>query len=189
MADLKQTSSYSTLSPEDVAAEVTSPPMLRSEQTALVSSRFVEALGVPAMILDEAGMVLCANDASAAVLQVDRRELVDEPLLTWIGGAQGRAGFGRQFLALTRGGEHEAFTRELDVRPRLGPPVRCQCRVARVSGFGVLLTLEAPDRVRAWARVGARLNAHGKAIVVSMRDHFRNTTTPPLGDRSQPLNA
>ena len=40
------------------------------------------------------------------------------------------------------------------------------------------------DTVRAWARVGARLNAHGKAIVVSMRDHFRNTTTPPLGDRA-----
>ena len=101
MPDLKQTSSYATLSPEDVAAEVTSPPVVRSEQTALVSSRFVEALGVPAMILDEAGLVLCANDASAALLQVDRRELVDEPLLTWIGGAQGRAGFGRQFLALT----------------------------------------------------------------------------------------
>jgi PAS domain S-box-containing protein len=141
--DLKQTSSYSALSPEDVAAEVTSPPVVRAGQAALVSSRFVEALGVPAMLLDEAGMVLCANDASAALLQLDRRELVDEPLLTWIGGAQGRAGFGRQFLALTRGGEHEAFTRELDVRPRLGPPVRCQCRVARVTGFGVLLTLEA----------------------------------------------
>ena len=123
--------------------EVTAPPMARSEQSALVSSRFVEALGVPAMILDEAGMVLCANDAASALLQVERSALVDEPLLTWIGGAQGRAGFGRQFLALTRGGEHESFSRELDVRPRLGPPVPCHCRVARVTGFGVLLTLEA----------------------------------------------
>lgn len=144
VADLKQTTRYSTLPPEDApaAAEVTSRPIVRSEQAALISSRFVQALGIPGMIVDEAGVVLCANDAASGLLQLARSDLVGEPLLTWIAGAQGRAGFGRQFLALTRGGEHETFSRELDVRRRLGPPTQCQCRVARVPGFGVLVTLE-----------------------------------------------
>ena len=137
--DVKRTTAFQPVgADEDVDHATMSLPGVRRGDAAA----FIDALGVAALVLDAAGMIVGANDAAAVLLQDRREALREEPMLAFIGGSQGRAGFGREFMALARGDAHGAFAREVQLTPRLGARLSCRARVAPLTASTWLCTLE-----------------------------------------------
>jgi PAS domain S-box-containing protein len=105
----------------------------------------VRGMPTPAAILDASGIVRSANAALAELLGVERAGLEDEPWLTWIRGPGEREAFGREFLGLRSRDDGHAFVRDLDLRPSLGPVIRCKVRACRLSAQQVLVTDERAE--------------------------------------------
>ncbi len=105
-------------------------------------ARLLQGLAIPAAVLSASGIVLAANRSVAELLRIDRAQLESEPLLTWIRRANEREAFGREFLGLRKRGPGQAFTRDLELAPSLGPAVRCRVRAAKLDNREILVTFE-----------------------------------------------
>jgi PAS domain S-box-containing protein len=105
----------------------------------------VQGMPSAAAILDASGIVRSANAALAELLGLERSRLEDEPWLTWIRGQGEREAFGREFLGLRARGDGDAFVRDLDLRPQLGPVIRCKVRACRLSHGQVLVTVQRAE--------------------------------------------
>ena len=105
-------------------------------------AQILRGLVIPAAVLDASGIVLAANRSLAELLRMDRSRLEGEPLLMWIRRPNEREAFGREFLGLKKRGKGQAFTRDLELAPSLGPALRCRVRAAKLSPDEVLVTAE-----------------------------------------------
>jgi PAS domain S-box-containing protein len=105
-------------------------------------AQILRGLVIPAAVLDASGIVLAANRSLAELLRMDRSQLEGEPLLMWIRRPNEREAFGREFLGLRKRGKGQAFTRDLELAPSLGPALRCRVRAAKLSPTEVLVTAE-----------------------------------------------
>ncbi len=104
--------------------------------------QILRGLAIPAAVLDASGIVLAANRSLAEVLRMDRPQIEGEPLLMWIRRPNEREAFGKEFLNLRKRGRGQAFTRDLELAPSIGPAVRCRVRAAKLDGDEVLVTCE-----------------------------------------------
>lgn len=130
--DVKRTSSFK------LAREVPGP-ISDGEQP---HAELLRGLLIPAAVLDASGIVLVANRSMAELLRMDRPQIEAEPFLTWIRRANEREAFGREFLGLRKRGAGQAFTRDLELAPSLGPAIRCRVRAAKLDTREVLVTCE-----------------------------------------------
>nr|WP_255216566.1 ATP-binding protein [Pseudenhygromyxa sp. WMMC2535] len=90
----------------------------------------------------------------AELLRADRPQIESEPLLTWIRRPNEREAFGREFLGLRKRAVGHAFTRDLDLTPKLGPAIRCRVRAAKLDADEVLLTCERSQVADAETELG-----------------------------------
>jgi len=114
----------------------------------------VLGLGVPAALLDPAGIVVTANRAMSELLRVERPGLEGEPLLAWIRRPGDREAFGREFIGLRKRATGLAFVRALELRPQRGPAVRCIVRACKIDSGQVLVTSERAQVVDAETELG-----------------------------------
>ncbi|HLT35217.1 MAG TPA: ATP-binding protein [Enhygromyxa sp.] len=105
-------------------------------------AQILRGLLISAAVLDASGIVLAANRALAELLRMDRTQIEGEPLLMWIRRPNEREAFGREFLGLRKRGKGQAFTRDLELAPSLGPALRCRVRAAKLGNDEVLITAE-----------------------------------------------
>lgn len=105
-------------------------------------AQILRGLLIPAAVLDASGIVLAANRALAELLRRDRAQIEGEPLLMWIRRPNEREAFGREFLGLRKRSKGQAFTRDLELAPSLGPALRCRVRAAKLGKDEVLITAE-----------------------------------------------
>jgi signal transduction histidine kinase len=130
-----------------------SQPRLDSEQTAQIKAashvvaygEVVDALPMPAAVLNTAGLVVACNPGLAERLERPRGEVVGEPLLLWIGRASERSAFGRAFLGLRQRPVHHSFSLELGSLQ--GPPVLV--RACKLAAEHVLVTCDPVSGERA----------------------------------------
>lgn len=122
-------------------------PVVQGEQDDLFRD-VVDALPVPTVVLDRAGLLVSANRAFSDLVQQPGERLTAEPFLGWLSRASEREGFGRAFMGLRerhRGG----FVLELGILPKYGPPVDCVVRANRLQDGHVVLTCQtASESVR-----------------------------------------
>jgi PAS domain S-box-containing protein len=105
-------------------------------------AQILRGLAIPSAVLDGSGIVLAANRSMAELLRMDRPQIEGEPLLMWIRRPNEREAFGREFLGLRKRGRGQAFTRDLELAPSLGPALRCRVRAAKLDKDEVLVTCE-----------------------------------------------
>ncbi|EDM75888.1 sensory box sensor histidine kinase [Plesiocystis pacifica SIR-1] len=131
--DVKRTSSFKLLG---------QGPRLEVEEHERAHAQVLRGLSLPAALLDASGIVLAANRALAEVLRMDRSTIEGEPVLMWIRRPNEREAFGREFLGLRKRSPGQAFTRDLELAPSLGPALRFRVRAAKLDAHEVLLTFE-----------------------------------------------
>ena len=143
--DVKRTSSFKLngghVRPEPVVDEQPQAQLLRG-------------LAIAAAVLDSSGIVVAANRTLAELLRMDRSQIEGEPLLTWIRRRNEREAFGREFLGLRKRGLGQAFTRDLELAPSLGPALRCRVRAAKLGAREVLVTCQRAQVADAETELG-----------------------------------
>ncbi|MCA9684765.1 MAG: PAS domain-containing protein, partial [Myxococcales bacterium] len=105
-------------------------------------AQLLRGLVIPSAVLDSSGIVMAANRALAELLRMDRPQIEGEPLLMWIRRPNEREAFGREFLNLRKRAGGQAFTRDLELAPSMGPAIRCRVRAAKLDNDDVLVTCE-----------------------------------------------
>ncbi|TPV94034.1 MAG: PAS domain S-box protein [Myxococcales bacterium FL481] len=105
-------------------------------------AEIVDGLPIAAAVLDSYGILITANQVFAELLQIDRRALQGEPLLSWIRRASEREAFGREFMALRNRKPGHGFVREIGLMAALGPDARCTMRTSKLPSGYILLTCE-----------------------------------------------
>lgn len=134
-----RTASHMRLDPSDQTAQV------KAVSPVVAYGEIVDALPMPAAVLNTAGFVVTANPALAERLERPRSEVIGEPLLLWIGRASERSAFGRAFLGLRQRSVHHSFSLELGSLH--GPPALV--RACKLTGDHVLVTCEPVSGERA----------------------------------------
>lgn len=105
-------------------------------------AEIVDGLPIASAVLDSYGILITANQVFAELLQIDRRALQGEPLLSWIRRASEREAFGREFMALRNRKPGHGFVREIGLMAALGPDARCTLRTSKLPSGYILLTCE-----------------------------------------------
>ena len=117
-------------------------------------AQVLRGLVIPSVVLDSSGIVLAANRSMAELLRMDRPQIEGEPLLMWIRRPNEREAFGREFLGLRKRAKGQAFTRDLELAPALGPATRCRVRAAKLDKDEVLVTCERSQVADAETELG-----------------------------------
>ncbi|MCA9698341.1 MAG: PAS domain-containing protein, partial [Myxococcales bacterium] len=142
--DVKRTSSFK------YTGEVVRP----APDTERPHDQILRGLVIPAAVLDSSGIVIAANRSMAELLRMDRPQIEGEPLLMWIRRPNEREAFGREFLGLRKRTRGQAFTRDLELAPSLGPALRCRVRAAKLAKDEVLITAERSQVADAETELG-----------------------------------
>ncbi|PRP89977.1 Sporulation kinase A [Enhygromyxa salina] len=142
--DVKRTSSFK------LSGEIVRP----AGETDRPHAQIIRGLVIPAAVLDASGIVIAANRSMAELLRMDRAQIEGEPLLLWIRRPNEREAFGREFLGLRKRGKGQAFTRDLEFAPSMGPALRCRVRAAKLDRDEVLLTCERSQAADAETELG-----------------------------------
>ncbi|MEE9383456.1 MAG: ATP-binding protein [Nannocystaceae bacterium] len=130
----------------------------------------VDGLPIAASILDSYGILIAANQVFAELLQIDRRALQGEPLLSWIRRASEREAFGREFMSLRGRKPGHGFVREIGLMAALGPDARRTLRTSKLPSGYILLTceqLESRDPATEFGRsVNRALDALDQGVLI-----------------------
>jgi len=130
----RQTTSSLRLGPEGTGRAQPAAPAPYDE--------LLEALPMPAVVLNVAGLVVAANRVFVERLHTGVDAVLGEPLLAWIGRASERGAFGRAFLGLRARAIGHAFTASLSLQPTAGASLSCLVRACKLQSGNILVTCE-----------------------------------------------
>lgn len=115
---------------------------LDNVSTARAYSEIVNALESPTFVLNRAGIVLATNQAACERLRAVEQDIVGEPLLTWFFRASETEAFGQAFMGLRKRSIGHRFTLEMNLMPKLGPPITCIVRGCKLTSENSLISCD-----------------------------------------------